>query len=49
MVRALQINGFPNYYITDAGEVYSRNYHQTGRIKKLAISNPVFAYSGIVV
>lgn len=35
MVKAIQINDFPNYYITDTGDVYSRDYHQTGRVKKL--------------
>ena len=35
MVRAIQIKGFPNYYITDSGDVYSRSYKQTGRIKKI--------------
>lgn len=35
MAKALQIKNFPNYYITDTGVVYNRNYHQTGRIKKL--------------
>lgn len=32
---ALQIKDFPDYYVTDSGDVYSRNYRQTGRIKKL--------------
>lgn len=35
MVKALQIKGFPDYYICDNGDVYSRNYSKTGRIKKL--------------
>lgn len=35
MVRALQIKDFPNYYVTENGDVYSRNYNHTGRIKKL--------------
>ena len=35
MSKALQIKDFPGYYVTDTGDVYSRNYHQTGRIKKL--------------
>lgn len=34
-MKALAIKDFPNYYITDTGEVYSRNYRKTGRIKKL--------------
>lgn len=29
------INGFPNYYITDAGDIYSTNYLNTGCVKKL--------------
>lgn len=35
MVRALKIKDFPDYYITDTGDVYSRNGRGTGRIKKL--------------
>jgi hypothetical protein len=35
MAKALQIKDFTNYYITDSGEVYSRNYNRTGRIIKL--------------
>lgn len=35
MVKALQIKDFPDYYITDTGYVYSRNYLKTGRIKKI--------------
>ena len=34
-MKAFQIKDFPNYYITDTGDVYSRNYLRTGRIKKL--------------
>lgn len=36
MVRALRIKDFPDYYITDTGDVYSRKeYHNPrGRIKK---------------
>lgn len=35
MSKALIIDGFPDYYITDSGDVYSRNYRRTGRIRKL--------------
>lgn len=35
MSKALAIKDFPGYYVTDAGDVYSRNYNGTGRIKKL--------------
>lgn len=34
-MKALQIKDFPNYYITENGNIYSRNYGRTGRIKKL--------------
>lgn len=34
-MKALAIKDFPDYYITDTGDVYSRNYRKTGRIKKL--------------
>lgn len=37
MTRAMQIKDFPDYYICDNGEVYSRtlNHNKFGRIKKL--------------
>ena len=37
MVRALQIKNFPDYYVTDAGDIYSRseNHNPNGRIRKL--------------
>ena len=35
MVRAMCTDGFPNYYITDTGDVYSRTAHNNYRIKKL--------------
>lgn len=39
MVKALRIKDFPDYYITDTGEVYSRKYHfsqnPNNRFKKL--------------
>lgn len=34
-MKTFQIKDFPNYYITAAGDIYSRNYNKTGRIKKL--------------
>ena len=34
-MKVIQIKDLPNYYITDIGGVYSRNYGRTGRIKKL--------------
>lgn len=37
MVKAIKIKDFPEYYVTDAGDVYSRKIHHNpnGRIKKL--------------
>ena len=35
MSKALQIKNFPDYYITDTGDVYSRNFKRTGRIVKI--------------
>lgn len=35
MSKALQIKGFPQYYITDTGDVYSRVRPNNYRIKKL--------------
>lgn len=37
MTKALQIANYPEYYVTDSGDIYSRkNYHNpTGRIIKL--------------
>lgn len=32
---AFKIKNFDNYFITNTGDVYSRNYKQTGRLKKL--------------
>ena len=34
-MKAFAIKDFSGYYITNTGEVYSRNYRKTGRIKKL--------------
>lgn len=36
MSRAYQIPDFPNYYVTDTGDVYSTNYRRMGSNKKLA-------------
>lgn len=35
MTKSFQISGFPEYYVADDGNIYSRNYKQTGRFKKL--------------
>lgn len=35
MSKAQQIIGFPNYYVTDKGEVFSLRFRNTNQIKKL--------------
>lgn len=35
MSKAFSIKDFPDYYVTDTGDVYSRNYNHSGRIKKI--------------
>lgn len=35
MSKIAKIKDFPDYYITDIGDVYSVNYNHTGRIQKL--------------
>lgn len=35
MSKLVRIMGFPNYCVSDAGEVFSLNYNKTGEIKKL--------------
>lgn len=41
MIKALRIKDFPDYYITDTGDVYSRqsSHNPTGRIKKIISVN----------
>lgn len=43
-MKAKQIENFNNYYVTDAGDVYSRDYNHTGRIKKLKPKLTKFGY-----
>lgn len=49
MSKAFQIKGAPNYYVTDSSDVYSRDYRNTGRIKKLTpwISKDGYFYVGL--
>lgn len=47
MTNTFQIKDFPDYYIVDNGDVYSRNYHQTGRIKKLKTKTNKFGYVSV--
>lgn len=35
MSKSFKINDFQDYFATDNGDIYSRNYNGTGRIKKL--------------
>ena len=46
MVKAIRIKDFPDYYITDTGDVYSRiEYHNpAGRIRKLKLWTNKFGY-----
>lgn len=44
MGKARPIKDFPQYYVTDEGNVYSRNYHMTGRTKKLTPSKDKKGY-----
>lgn len=44
MSKALRIKEFPNYYITDDGDLYSRDYNHTGRIKKIKPANDDHGY-----
>ena len=39
MGRKAPIVGFPHYYVTDSGDVYSTNYLNTGRVQKLTPMN----------
>lgn len=49
MSRAVQIKDFPNYYVTDTGELYTRNYKRTGRIKKMSLTKYKDWYFGVVL
>lgn len=35
MSKAIQIKDYPNYYVTDTGDIYSRSNRLNGRIRKL--------------
>lgn len=51
MVRALRIKDFPDYYVTDTGDIYTRRYHPTqnknNRFKKLKPGNLRKGYLGV--
>lgn len=44
MTGLLQVEKFPEYYITNTGDVYTRNYRNTGRFKKLKPSKNKYGY-----
>lgn len=48
MIRALKIKDFPDYYVTDMGDIYSRAsnkyYNHEGRIKKLQLQKSPVGY-----
>lgn len=49
MTKAFPIKGFPEYYVTDNGDVYSRNYKNTGRVKKMALTKRPDGYLRITI
>lgn len=40
-----EIDGFPNYMVSNTGEIKSLNYNKTGKEKVLIFSIPVLQYS----
>lgn len=44
MSKALQIKEFPEYYVTDTGDIYSRDYNHTGRFKKRKLMKSAKGY-----
>lgn len=49
MCKALRITEFPDYYITETGEVYSRTKRWNGRIKKLTPQINKYGYNRILL
>lgn len=49
MGKAFIIKTFPNYYVDNDGNVYSRNYRGTGRIKKIKPQKDQKGYLRVVV
>lgn len=47
MSKAFQIKNFPDYYVTDRGDVYSVDYNHTGRIKKMKTGIVSSGYVGV--
>lgn len=44
MSKALEIKDFPGYFVTDCGDIYTRNFNKTGRFKKLKTWNIKYGY-----
>lgn len=49
MVKSRKIQKCSNYYVTENGEVYSRNYANTGRIHKIIPSRKRNGYMGVTL
>lgn len=49
MTKALQIKKFPEYFASDNGNIYSRNYRNTGRIKKLTPYKTTCGYMAVCI
>ena len=49
MSKALEIKDYPGYYITDTGDVYSRQERWHGRIKKLKQNKNNFNYMRVAL
>lgn len=47
MTKSFQIKDFPDYYATDNGDIYSRNFNHTGRIKKLTYKKDKDGYLNV--
>lgn len=48
-MHATAIAFYPNYYVSKNGDVYSRNYNHTGRIKKLTPRMRHGGYLGVCI
>ena len=44
MIRIKEIQDFPGYYISDIGEVYSKNYNHTSRFNKMTPCKTRYGY-----
>lgn len=49
MSKALKIKNYPDYYATDNGDIYSRNYNHTGRIKKMTPQEDKDGYLRVII